>query len=99
MMNLYNKDCLGAMKHLPANTYDLAIIDPPYGIGEDGSKNHSRSNLAKAKLEMVECRIATFEEEFLSYILTPNGKTVGETIIPQINENYATGKVKQLMLE
>lgn len=24
------------------NEFDLAIIDPPYGIGEDGLKNHSR---------------------------------------------------------
>jgi site-specific DNA-methyltransferase (adenine-specific) len=30
--------------------FDLAIVDPPYGIGESGSSNHSRSGkLAKAK--------------------------------------------------
>ena len=28
--------------------YDLAIVDPPYGIGEDGKKNHSRDKLAVA---------------------------------------------------
>jgi site-specific DNA-methyltransferase (adenine-specific) len=31
------------------NQYELAIVDPPYGIGEDGSKNHTRSKLATAK--------------------------------------------------
>ena len=31
------------------NYFDLAIVDPPYGIGEDGEKNHSRSKSAKAK--------------------------------------------------
>jgi hypothetical protein len=31
------------------SVYDLAIIDPPYGIGEDGSKNHTRSKLATSK--------------------------------------------------
>ncbi|WCL51442.1 hypothetical protein [Leptospira sp. GIMC2001] len=57
-------------------------------------------NLAiKAKLEMVECQISTFEEEFLSYIVTASGKTVGETIIPQIEEGYNQGRVPRLMLE
>ena len=30
------------MKEFPDNYFDLAIVDPPYGIGEDGSKNASR---------------------------------------------------------
>ena len=29
--------------------WSLGIIDSPYGIGEDGSKNHTRTKLAKAK--------------------------------------------------
>lgn len=29
--------------------FDLAIVDPPYGIGESGKKNKSRSVLTKAK--------------------------------------------------
>jgi len=32
-MKLYNADCLPAMKEMPDNAYDLAIVDPPYGIG------------------------------------------------------------------
>jgi len=35
-INLYNADCLPAMKLMQDNEYDLAIIDPPYGIGIDG---------------------------------------------------------------
>ena len=30
------------------NYFDLAIVDPPYGIGEDGEKNHSRDKATKA---------------------------------------------------
>mgnify|MGYP003634414676 CR=1 FL=1 len=30
------------------NHFDLAIVDPPYGIGEDGLKNHSRGKAAKS---------------------------------------------------
>jgi site-specific DNA-methyltransferase (adenine-specific) len=40
----YNYDCLDFMKTIKSNYYDLAIIDPPYGIGEDGKSNHSRGN-------------------------------------------------------
>lgn len=46
---LYNEDCLEAMKQIPDKYFDLAIVDPPYGIGEDGSKNNSRGKITKAK--------------------------------------------------
>ena len=29
---LYNQDCLEAMKEMSDNQFDLAIVDPPYGI-------------------------------------------------------------------
>ena len=48
-INLNLGDCLEAMKEMPDNTYDLAIVDPPYGIGEDGKSNHSRGLLATPK--------------------------------------------------
>ena len=32
MINLYNIDCMDFMKSKPDNYYDLAIVDPPYGI-------------------------------------------------------------------
>lgn len=31
-INLYNEDCLQAMKAMQDNQFDLAIVDPPYGI-------------------------------------------------------------------
>jgi len=45
-------DCMNEENGLPTypnNYFNLAIVDPPYGIGEDGKKNHSRDKLAKAK--------------------------------------------------
>jgi hypothetical protein len=45
----------------------------------------------KSKLETVESGIATFEDEFLAYIVLPNGQTVGEFTLPQIEQAYATG--------
>jgi site-specific DNA-methyltransferase (adenine-specific) len=32
-INIYNSDCLDAMKAMPDNAYELAIVDPPFGIG------------------------------------------------------------------
>jgi len=37
------------MAGLQDNAFDLAIVDPPYGIMQDGRKNHTRGNLARAK--------------------------------------------------
>ena len=33
-INLNHGDCLEAMKLMPDDAYDLAIVDPPYGFGE-----------------------------------------------------------------
>ncbi len=45
---LYNLDCLEAMKKIPDKYFELAICDPPYGIGIDGQKerkcNNSKNN-------------------------------------------------------
>ena len=34
----FNMDCIEFMQTLPYKFYDLAIVDPPYGIGIDGQK-------------------------------------------------------------
>jgi len=44
-----NMDCVEGMKQYPDKYFELAITDPPYGIGESGEKNKSRGKLAKAK--------------------------------------------------
>ena len=33
---VYNEDCVEGMKRFADNYFDLAIVDPPYGIGCDG---------------------------------------------------------------
>ncbi len=48
-IELLNVDCMEYMKGLDDNAFDLAIVDPPYGIGESGKTNKSRSKLAIAK--------------------------------------------------
>ena len=48
-ITLYNADCMDIMRDMPDKAFDLAIVDPPYGIGENGDKNSSRGKIAKAK--------------------------------------------------
>ena len=43
-------DCIELMKGYPNKYFDLAVVDPPYGIGEDGGTNGSRGKIAKAKV-------------------------------------------------
>src|SRR5688572_10644101 len=47
---VYNQDCMIGMKEFPDKHFDLAIVDPPYGLDEDSHRqNERRSNLAKSK--------------------------------------------------
>lgn len=48
-VEILNMDCMEYMKELSDNAFDLAIVDPPYGIGESGKTNKSRGKLAIAK--------------------------------------------------
>lgn len=54
---LYNMDCMQGMKEFPDGFFDLAIVDPPYGIGIDGQKKrvcgnpkHNRKEHIRKKL-------------------------------------------------
>ena len=47
-IKLYNDDCMNIMPNYPDNYFELAIVDPPYGLKEDGKKNHGRGKLASA---------------------------------------------------
>lgn len=48
-IEIINGDCMKYMKSCEDNAFDLAIVDPPYGIGESGKTNKSRGKLAVAK--------------------------------------------------
>ncbi len=54
--------------------------------------------VVKAKLESVELGVATFEQEFMPYILLPNGETVGSSVTPLIAQAYSSGKTPQILL-
>jgi len=42
-IELLNIDCMEYMRTAPDKYFDLAIVDPPYGLGEHGGKNRSKA--------------------------------------------------------
>lgn len=51
----------------------------------------------KAKLEAVESGITEFDDEFMSHIVLPDGKTVGQFMKPQIVHAYDHGTMPKLL--
>jgi site-specific DNA-methyltransferase (adenine-specific) len=49
MFDITNEDNMQLMARYKDNHFDLAIVDPPYGIGESSNNNQSRSKLGKSK--------------------------------------------------
>ena len=46
-ISIYNEDCLQALKAMADKQFDLAIVDPPYGIGMDSTHFKTKSSNAK----------------------------------------------------
>lgn len=46
----FNMDCMEAMKRFPDKYFDLAVVDPPYGIGADNFKNGAGASKDGGKL-------------------------------------------------
>lgn len=53
--------------------------------------------ILKAKLEVIASKMVTVEEEFLAYMVLPNGKTVGAEIAPRLLEAYESGDMPNLL--
>lgn len=45
--NVFNMDCMEAMKDLPDGFFDLAIVDPPYGINAPNMNMGSNPNRSR----------------------------------------------------
>ncbi len=49
--------------------------------------------VVKSKMEAIHSGVATFEQEFLPYVVLGNGRTVAEAIIPQLEAAEAKGQL------
>jgi hypothetical protein len=51
----------------------------------------------KAKFAAIEAGISVFEREFFYDTVLPNGQTVGEYIMPQVQECYLSGSMPSML--
>jgi len=52
--HVHNYDCMDALKYFKDREFDIAIIDPPYGIKESAHRNLSRTKLTKTNMYRIE---------------------------------------------
>ena len=62
MIELLNADCMEYMAGLPDKAFQLAVVDPPYGIGMDGNNNWSGSKHKKKQWDIGAPDVAYFAE-------------------------------------
>ena len=49
MNKAYNADCMTALKEFPDNYFDLAVVDPPYGINITGRHRSQSLNVERER--------------------------------------------------
>lgn len=88
---------------IPLPVYGKAKDKKGYAMSEKQCEQSIRSKwralllAIKAKLECVDSGITTLEQEFLAHIVLPDGQTVGDVTMPQIEHSYLTGSMPPLL--
>jgi site-specific DNA-methyltransferase (adenine-specific) len=66
MIEYFNEDCMIGMARYPDKWFDLAIVDPPYGIGIKGGFGRRKTDLIRTKYDKdVDWDIPPKEDYFL----------------------------------
>ena len=57
MLDIRNSDCMDLMKEYPDKHFELAIVDPPYGLQAMGnlSRMNGAGKLANRAINMLSC--------------------------------------------
>lgn len=78
-------DCLEAMRQMPDKCFDLAIVDPPYGIGRDGSAKTTSRHGGRKAYEFKGWDSATPGEEYFSELFRISSNQIiwGANYYPQ----------------
>ena len=58
---LYNMDCMEGMAQLPDGYFDVAIVDPPYGVGSITYMPHKRTKAIGGFLDEYNIMVATLD--------------------------------------
>ena len=71
-MNIaYNADCLAAMREMPDNAFDLAVVDPPYGDGCSQSLNVERERERESVERTGGTWAAKFGKKIIAWDVAP----------------------------
>jgi len=62
MIELYNMDCMDAMAKMPDNAYDLAIVDPPYGLGDRLVKGGAKGGMGTMR-NLADDKVTTWDDK------------------------------------
>lgn len=68
MISLHNIDCLEYMRTLPDKAFELAIVDPPYGIGKTWGKSSCPKYAKRDKYENKKWNNSTPEDEYFYHL-------------------------------
>ena len=95
-INLHLGDCLEAMRDMPDNSYELAIVDPPYGIGfsayeRGGSSQKTRKRFTKSGKKNWDSDIPNDEYFMQLNRISKNRIVWGGNYFPQLWQNGCKG--------
>jgi site-specific DNA-methyltransferase (adenine-specific) len=63
-IQLFNQDCMTAMASMKDKEFELAIVDPPYGIGNDSlHQNRLRKGAGKLKNRVIQQMDSSFDNK------------------------------------
>jgi len=88
---------IGQFKYTPTRQVRSAENQKSAWEQDQRSKWRAFVLVIKAKLEAVESGIMSFEDEFLANILLPNGQTVSNFLVPQLENVYEFGQMPPLL--
>ena len=61
MINITNEDNMELMSRYEDNYFDLAIVDPPYGLNENGDKGKYRVNTSRKKYKHIKSKVTNYK--------------------------------------
>ena len=61
MNNAFNRDCMEAMREFPDGFFDLAVVDPPYGVGSVVYMPRERKKAFGGYIDKYEITVATLD--------------------------------------
>jgi site-specific DNA-methyltransferase (adenine-specific) len=63
MIDILHIDCMDYMRGLPDNAFDLAVVDPPYGVGSVAYAPGVRTNAPGGFVDTYAVTVATLDEK------------------------------------